>query len=112
MTVPQQRSQQQPWNSTVAQQRGAAPPPMQQRPAPAPAAAPPAPPADAHRAAGSRPAVEVLRVTAYVLTSIASLLFIILVIYGAVKVNQLSDALSTSPFGSGFSSSSYEGYTG
>ncbi len=87
MTVPQQRSQQQPWPSTVAQQR------------PAPQA-PPLP------VAPGRSAVAVLRVVTYVLTSIASLLFIILVVYGVVKVNQFRDALSTSPFGAGYSSSS------
>ena len=103
MTVPQQRSQQQPWPSTVAQQqRPAGPPPVQQRPAHA------APAAPAEQAVGGSNAMTVLRVTTYVLTSIASLLFILLVIYGAVKVNQLSNALSSSPLGSGFSSSSYE----
>jgi hypothetical protein len=104
MTVPQQRSQQQPWPSTVAQQqqqRPAGPPPVQQRPAHAA-------PAPAEQSAGGSNAMTVLRATTYVLTSIASLLFILLVIYGAVKVNQLSNALSSSPFGSGFSNSSYE----
>ena len=104
MTVPQQRSQQQqPWPSTVAQQqqRPAGPPPVQQRAAHAA-------PAPAEQTAGGSNAMTVLRAITYVLTSIASLLFILLVIYGAVKVNQLSNALSSSPFGSGFSSSSYE----
>lgn len=45
-----------------------------------------------------------LRATAYVLTSLASLLFIALVVYGAVQVNRLSTAIeewsTTSPFGS------------
>ncbi len=103
MTVPQQRSQQ-PWPSTVGQQhhqqQRPTGPPMQQQPAP------PAPPAATPRATGGTNAMTVLRVTTYVLTSIASLMFIILVIYGVVKVNQLGDALSTSPFGSGYSSSS------
>lgn len=45
--------------------------------------------------------MTVLRATTYVLTSLASLLFILLVIYGAVKLNQLNDALSTLPFGAG-----------
>jgi hypothetical protein len=98
MTVPQQRSQQQPWPSTVTQQ-STLPPYAQQRAVPAPAA---------HRAATDRGPVAVLRVVTYVLTSIASLLFILLVIYGAVKVTQLQNALSSSPFGSGLSSSSYE----
>lgn len=99
MTVPQQRSQQQPWPSSVAQQqRTPAAPQAQHRLVPAAAAAPPK--------TGS--AMAVLRVTTYVLTSIASLLFILLVIYGAVKVNQLQDAFSSSPFGGGYTSSSYE----
>jgi hypothetical protein len=45
-----------------------------------------------------------LRATAYVLTSLASLLFIALVIYGAVQLNRLGNALeefgSTVPFSS------------
>lgn len=66
-------------------------------------------PAPARRSGADSSAMTVLRTTTYVLTSIAALLFILLVIYGAVKVNQLQNALSSSPFGSGLSSSSYEG---
>ncbi|TCK20025.1 hypothetical protein [Pseudonocardia endophytica] len=110
MTVPQQRSQQQPWPSTVTQQR-TLPPHAQQRIVP-----PAAHRADSGRAPVAQPAqpavdgslaMTILRTTTYVLTSIASLLFILLVIYGAVKVNQLQDAFSSSPFGSSYSSSSY-----
>ncbi len=89
MTVPQQRSeQQQPWPSTVAQQRTPAPPQAQHRLVPVAATAP-------ATTEGST-AMTVLRATTYVLTSIASLLFILLVIYAAVKLNQLSEML---PFG-------------
>jgi len=42
----------------------------------------------------------VLRVIAYVLTSLASLLFIAVVIYGAVQLNRLGTALEQ--FGGGF----------
>lgn len=90
MTVPQQRSeQQQPWPSTVAQQRTPAPPQAQHRLVPVAAATAPA------TTEGST-AMTVLRATTYVLTSIASLLFILLVIYAAVKLNQLSEMF---PFG-------------
>lgn len=98
MTVPQQRPLQ-PWPSTVAQQRAAPPMPRHASPAPVPTAQP---------VAGDRTWMTVLRATAYVLTSIASLLFIGLVIYAAVTVNQIGDALSGSPFGSTYSSSSYD----
>jgi hypothetical protein len=94
MTVPQQRSQQQPWPSTVAQQqRTPAAPQAQHRLVPVAAATP--------ASTEGSTAMTVLRATAYVLTSLASLLFILLVIYGAVKLNQLNDALSTLPFGAG-----------
>lgn len=60
-------------------------------------------------AVGDGSAVRVLRVSAYVLTSLASLLFIVVVIYGAVQLNRLSTALeefgsSFPAFGSGSSS--------
>lgn len=52
------------------------------------------------RPAGDGKAVTALRVTAYVLTSLASLLFIAVVVYGAVQLNRLGTALEQ--FGSSF----------
>lgn len=109
MTDPRQ----QPWPTTVQrnQRPDAGPEVPQPRhgrvpgPAPvpmsafAPQAAPPAP------APRDSSAMTALRIIAYVLTSLASLLFIALVVYGAIKVNQLQDALQNSPFGTLGSSS-------
>ena len=55
-----------------------------------------------------------LRITAYILTSLASLVFLVLVVYGYVKVSQLQNALSTNPLFGGASSSSapYSPYEG
>ncbi|MET0190871.1 MAG: hypothetical protein ABW212_17855 [Pseudonocardia sediminis] len=54
-------------------------------------------------------AMTALRVVTYVLVSLASLVFLALVVYGGITYVQLRDTLSNSPFGSLSSSSSGPG---
>lgn len=73
---------------TVPQQNYGPPPPPPQRypPPPPPRGYPVPPPRDGR-------AMQVLRVVTYVLTSLASLLFIVLAIYGYVRYQQSLSAL-------------------
>lgn len=102
MTAP---SQQQPWPSTVqrAETGPLVPQPRHGRPT---GTAPGYGSASAPAAPQDSSGMTALRIITYALTSLASLLFIALVVYGAIKLNQLQDAFANSPFGNLSTSSS------
>ena len=89
-----------PWPTTVTRNRPdetgpLIPQPRHGRPDPQPAPAYRNGPAPARDSVGMR----ALRVTTYLLVSLASLLFIAIVVYGVIEAVQLRDSLAGTPFG-------------